>query len=421
MGVQANGQATPRDLLSLPQVLRSKGFKTACFGKLHVQGRNDLDWDVVEGLKGGKKSAKKGEGAGEAAPSAAGTKAAAEWVAPPSYFGAPWPFPESDTPEWFAKEHAIAFLKANREGPWFVQCSMNKPHPPFTPPKGAWDMVDRSKLTIPDYPADDLDDVDPRHRDMMVKAGLEQQTREQILDGMQGYYGNLAFADAMLGEVLKTLDALGLRGDTLIVYTADHGEMLRHHHLWKKQCFFDQAVRVPLIMSWPCAIAAGRSTNALIEHIDLFPTLVEMLGLEVPKGLQGRSVGPVIAGKDERGRPYVRSESYIKVQGALYATVMQYDGRYKFIDNGPNAAPELYDRQEDPREITNIQARPGQRRRVEQLTDELRAWLKQDAVAPMPVEGKRAKTAKQGAPKKTKPGKANKKAPAKSGNDEAGE
>jgi len=395
MGVQTNGQSTPRDLLSLPQYLRAQGFTTGCFGKLHVLGRNDLDWDVVE-------RAKKVDSA-EPPASAAGTQAAADYVAPKSYFGAPWPFPETETAEWFAKEHAIAFLKANRERPWFIECSMNKPHPPFTPPQRYWDVIDRSKLTIPSYPADDLDDVHPRLPATMVKAGLDHLTDEQALDGMQGYYGNLAFADAMIGEVLKTLDALGLREDTLIVYTADHGEMLRHHNLWKKQCFFDQAVRVPLILSWPGAIAAGRESQAMIEHIDLFPTLVEMLGLEVPEGLQGESFVPVITGAKKQGRAYVRSEFYVKEKGAFRPTLMQFDGRYKFIDNGPDVAPELYDRQEDPREITNIQARPDQRERVERLTNELRQGMNDDVVAPLPPESAKKKpvSAAKGAKKKT--------------------
>ena len=219
MGVLDNAMNTPRDLLSMPQYLRSQGLTTGCFGKLHVMGRNDVDWDVVE-------SQKKAD--------AAETQAAADYVEPKSYFGAPWPFPESETAEWFAKEHAIAFIKANRDRPWFIQCSMNKPHPPFTPPLAYWNKIDRSKLTSPVYPADDLDDVDPRLPATMAKAGLDHLTEEQALDSLQGYYGNLAFADAMIGEVLKALDDLGLRDDTLIVYTADHGEMLRHHNMSKK-------------------------------------------------------------------------------------------------------------------------------------------------------------------------------------------
>jgi arylsulfatase A-like enzyme len=164
-----------------------------------------------------------------------------------STIGAPDPFPKTETDEWYAKENTIKFIRENTSSPWLIQCSMKKPHPPYQPPREYWDMIDRTKLVIPSYPKDDLKDASPAYELGMKKRGMVNMSKEQILDGMQGYYGNIAFMDAMFKEVLDELDKLGLKENTLIIYTSDHGEMLHDHGLWTKMVFFDASVRIPLI------------------------------------------------------------------------------------------------------------------------------------------------------------------------------
>jgi arylsulfatase A-like enzyme len=290
----------------------------------------------------------------------------------------------SATREWRAKEGAIAFMREQRDRPWVIQCSMNKPHPAFQPPKSYWDKIDRSKLEVPRYPEDDLEDVHPRLWEGMVGRDLEDLTDEQVRDAMQGYYGNVAFADAMMGEVVAALDDLRLRDDTLIVYTADHGEMLYHHRLWTKFCFFDASVRVPLIFSLPGVAPAGRETSALVEHIDLFPTFMELLGLETPAEVQGRSFVSTLTGDSDRHRDAVRSEHYFKGDNGRVATLMHFDGRFKTIDNGPDFPPELYDLESDPREITSLPQKRKHKKRVETTVADLREWVQQDAVPTLP-------------------------------------
>ncbi|MCX7016955.1 MAG: sulfatase-like hydrolase/transferase [Candidatus Sumerlaeota bacterium] len=372
-GALTNGYGSRRDLTTIPQLLRSKGYRTACFGKLHVKGRNDLDWDEVS--EGGAKHGRAPEGAVILETRLSGRQP----------IGAPSPFSEEETNEWAAKEKAIAFMKANRGRPWFVQCSMHKPHPPFQPPKRYWDMIDRSKLEIPRYPENDLDGTPKRYWEGMVARRMDQLTDDQVRDGMQGYYGNLAFADAMLGEVIKALGDLGLREETLIVYTADHGEMLYDHRLWTKMVFFDPSVRVPLILSCPGAVPAGRETKALTQHIDLFPTFMDLLGFETPQSVQGLSLVPLLTGAKDAIHDVVFSEHYYSSGTGVKPSRMVFDGRYKYIDNGPDDPAELYDRQTDPREIANLcQApQPAQRERIEALAARLREFAARDLVEPV--------------------------------------
>ena len=382
-GVWNNGFRSRRDLTTFAEVLRRKEYKTGCFGKLHVKGRDDLDWDAYNPAKNKKHGGgEEGGGSGQLPTSFQGGKYS---------LGAPSPGGPRDTREYQAKEGAIQFMKKHRDEPWLIQCSMYKPHPPFQPPKNYWEKIDRSKLAVPRYPADDLSDCAPRLPAKMRDRKLNKLTDEQVLDGMQGYYGNLAFADAMIGEVLDALDRLGLRERTLVVYTADHGEMLDDHGLWTKYTFFEQSVRVPLIMSCPGLVPAGRETKALVEHVDLFPTFMDVLHLPTPSSVQGQSFLPLLTGKAEKHRDVARSEHYVHPEGGgkdLIPIRMQFDGRYKFIDNGPDVPPELYDLQADPREITNLAPRPEHAERVKQVLAELRQWGLKDAVEPADRAGK---------------------------------
>jgi len=377
-GTLQNSYATNRSLLTFPQHLRSKGYKTACFGKLHVGGRSDLDWNVLE------------DQLRKPPTIPPGTTVVPGILNGTSPVGAPAPYSQEMTKEWQAKEDTIRFMEQHKDEPWVIQCSMFKPHPPWQPPAKYWDMIERSTLDIPEYPEDDLDDVSPYVSRLLDTRKLHNLSREKTLNAMQGYYGNLAFCDAMFAEVIAALDRLGLRQDTLIVYVADHGEMLGSHHLWTKFNFFDESVRVPLIVNYPGVVRSGKRSDALVELIDLFPTVMDFLGFETPESVQGRSLMPVLTGETNRHRDYVTSEFYRpKLSQPMR---MQFDGRYKVIDNGTNIPPEVYDCRTDPREIHNIAQLPEHSDRVATVTAELRAWAQTDVVS---SPKKRAAAARQ--------------------------
>ncbi len=377
-GVMANQDLPYRDQVSFTQVLREAGFKTACFGKLHVQDRNDLDWDVVDDSRPSRGGARGGGRRVRGGRRGRGARGGVDTPEPETLVGTipvgrPAPFDEESHPELHDMRHTIAFMEENRREPWFIQCSFRKPHPPFLPPQRQWDRIDRSSLSIPRYPDDDLDDVNPilwRRPNGASRAGKLDD--EIVLDAMQGYYASLAYCDELFGQVLGVLDHLGLREDTIVVFTSDHGEMLYDHRLWSKSNFFEQSVHVPLILSWPGRLEAGTSA-ALAEHVDLFPTFMDLAGLETPESVQGRSLAPVLQGETESIRDLVHSER----RGGI---TMQFDGRWKFIDNGEGAQHELYDLQEDPREITNLAMNDEYSDRVRDLESELNAWKEVDAV-----------------------------------------
>lgn len=387
-GVITNGYLSNPNQISYAQLLRSKGYKTACFGKLHTPGRIKQDWDIY--VPGNSNPPKEKIAPGD--------------ILLPMMFhtdgklplGAPYPFPETETEEWHAVQNTIKFLDGNGDRPWLVQCSLLRPHPPLQPPKRYWEMIDRAKLQIPsrNYPKDDLADANPRYWENMERRGLTHLTDDQVRDAMQGYYGNIAFADHLLGMVLRQLDHSGLRENTLVVFTADHGEMLDDHRLWTKMVFFDPSVRVPLILHLPDVISGGRNSKALVEQIDLFPTMMGLLGFETPSSVQGKSFLKLAKGETGHHRDVVYSEfpnepMYTK-SGIYNPTRMQFNGRYKVVDNGQDIDPEIYDLQEDPLEIINLCHHPAQQDRLKRMLNELRAWGKQHDV---PIQPQIPKTA----------------------------
>ena len=354
---------------------------------MHTPGREGLDWDVLDDcLRRDEKKWKTTQPPGS--------------VKLGSYLdghdgkpiGAPNYAPETETMEWEVKEKAVAFLKQNRDKPWVMECSMHAPHPPLNPPMTYWEMIDPAKLNITRYPENDLDDGNPRYRETLVKLGLDHLTDCQIQSGMQGYYGSLAHVDAMFAEILKALDDQGLRDKTLVIYTSDHGEMLDAHRLWGKEVFFDPSVRVPLIMRLPGVIPAGKESQALVESIDMFPTMMDFVGLKTPDSVQGRSLVPLLTGKTETHRDVVRSEyPGSKSGGKDGMSLMLFDGRYKVVDNGTDIPPELYDQKTDPLEITNLQAQPKEQERLKKMLAEVRAWGTTDMAKPAPKGSKPAK------------------------------
>lgn len=358
-GVIANHGLANTTHPSFPQMLRTAGYRTGCFGKLHVWDRNEMDWDEVDTAKKIDRASTPGE-----------FKPLGGILHGGERLGQPTPLPDSSHREWYVKERVIEFMKQNRDAPWMLQCSFRKPHPPFQPPQRHWDQVKREELTIPRYPADDLDDVHPSVRRALVARDLDNVSDEDVLDAMQGYYGNIAFCDELFGEILDALDRLNLRGQTLVVFTADSGEMLYNHGLWTKSCLFEEAIRVPLILSFPGTIDKGQRSQALVEHVDLFPTFMDLLGRPTPNTVQGRSLVSLLTGQTKEHRNVARCE------GA--GAIAQVDHSYKFVDNGPDGPAELYDLQRDPREIENIAAQEPER--VAELSEEVRAWAKNDVM-----------------------------------------
>jgi arylsulfatase len=276
---------------------------------------------------------------------------------------------------WCA-EMAIAFM-ASGEGtdrPWLFCVNMFDPHFPFDPPREYLERyLDRlHEIPLPVYTEGELDDK-PRYqqrafRDRYHHAGphaFEQMDDDEHRLVTCAYWAMCDLIDEQVGRMLQALDASGRRDDTLVIYMSDHGEMLGDHSIYLKgPYFYEPAVKVPLIISWPQRIEPGRRSPALVELMDIAPTLLDAAGLPRHEGMQGRSLWPLLSDPNveiDRHHDGVYCEYYhgmsADVEPAPFATMLRTD-RHKIVVAHGLETGELYDLASDPTETHNLWASP---------------------------------------------------------------
>ena len=180
------------------------------------------------------------------------------------------------------------------------------------------------------------------------------------------YYAMIELLDKQLGRLLDHLDSTGQLDDTIVVFHSDHGEMLGDHGLLYKGCrFFEGLVHVPMIIAWQGQVLAGTRSPALVELVDLAPTVLDAAGLDVPASMQGRSLLPMLTGKApaDRHKDVVVSEVNDAIRpnddtGPTHGT-MVFDGRYQSVVYHGLGIGEIYDLETDPGEFDDLWDDPG--------------------------------------------------------------
>jgi len=204
--------------------------------------------------------------------------------------------PEDHLDSFIARE-AERFLRRYREERFFLVASFMKPHPPFYPPRQWAEKYPVDRMELP--PVGDIAQY-PEHIQRRIE-GFRRLGEKRLRAHRAGYLGNLAFVDTCVGHVCDALEELGLADNTIVVYTADHGDMDGDHGLFQKFCLFEPSVRVPLIVSYPKALPQGAVTEALTEQLGLFPTLAELASLPAPGPMDGRSFADVVRDPEAEG------------------------------------------------------------------------------------------------------------------------
>ena len=258
---------------------------------------------------------------------------------------------------WCINE-ALDFIGEERDGPWLMSINPFDPHPPFDPPAEYLDRMDIENMKLPIFRPEEmksqLDFANVDHQTKISVSPHEYDARRMVA----AYYAQIELLDDQIGRLLHALDEAGERENTIVVFTSDHGEMLGDHGLRLKGCrFYDGAVRVPLIISWPGHFLQGLRSNALVELIDVMPTLLDATGLSIPDHVQGESILPTLAGETDPDwhREFVRCEYHdaILYSDASHANMI-FDGQYKLVIYHGHGVGELYDHAEDSDEFINL-------------------------------------------------------------------
>lgn len=277
---------------------------------------------------------------------------------------------ESETP--YITDRAMEFIREAGDTAWCLHLSYIKPHWPYIVSAPYHDMYGPETHLAPVRDACERRDPHPVYgafmQERVSKAFCDDQTRTKVLTA---YMGLIKQIDDQIGRLMSFLDAQGLRDDTMIVFTSDHGDYLGDHWMGEKELFHDASARVPLIVVDPSPEAnatRGLRSAALAEAIDVVPTILSFFGgTEVPHILEGHPLQPILHGHTDRVRAVAVSEydySMRDVRRRLDVAVrdarltMLFDGRWKYVF-AEGFRPMLYDLDADPDELTDLGADPA--------------------------------------------------------------
>jgi len=251
--------------------------------------------------------------------------------------------------------------------PFFLAVGFWKPHLPFNAPKRYWDLYDRTQLAPPasTLPPEGAPALAGHHSpELRSYEGIPKEgplPREQVAELRHGYLAAVTFLDAQVGRVLAALRDLGLEDSTIVVFWSDHGFHLGESALWGKSTNYERDTRVPLIIAAPGHGKAGTSTRALVELVDLFPTLTELCGLPTPIDLAGISLAPVLRQPSLPGKEYAVSQHprpYFNGQLTVMGyTLRSQEHRYvewRSVASGEIVAQELYESATSAAEVRNV-------------------------------------------------------------------
>ncbi len=280
---------------------------------------------------------------------------------------------EEQTDGMIATE-AIRVLEGMKAPRFFLGVGFFRPHTPYVAPKRHFAANPLDRISLPDVPADDRNDIPAAaipHNIPLPNYGLPAPTLRAAL---QAYRASVSFVDAQLGRLLDALDRLHLWESTLVVAWSDHGYHLGEHGLWQKRTLFDESARAPLLIAWPGAGLRGHTSQAVVEFIDIFPTVADLTGLALPSPRPGRSLRPLLthANAPWDGTAFTQILRPGSAQPVMGRAITTARWRYLEWDEG-RAGRELYDHEHDPREITNLAGEPRQAGRVAELRRRLEA------------------------------------------------
>ncbi len=264
---------------------------------------------------------------------------------------------------------ALAEFQGNGS-PFFLAVGFRKPHLPFCAPRKYWDLYDRSKIPLPattKHPQDAPELAVRSWRELEGYTDIPddgQLSPEKTRELRHGYYACASYVDALVGSLLDELDKRKLTQNTVIVLWGDHGYHLGEQGLWTKANNYELSTRVPLIISVPGHPTPGAKTDALVELVDLFPTLADLCGLDPPHGVDGTSLKPLLTDPQRTWKQAVFSQYPRALEGHRHRThgdIMGYavrTDRYRYVEwrewkTDKVLARELYDHQRDPNEMHN--------------------------------------------------------------------
>ncbi len=273
---------------------------------------------------------------------------------------------------------AVDFLRkkasAPNEKPFLLYCGFMHPHFPLIAPPEFYSLYDSNTLELPstwNEPIESQHSVIQHHRWVWRNEVPPPETTVRC--ALASYYALVSSLDTQIGRVLEAIDSSSLSENTLVIYTSDHGEMAGHHGIWQKQCFYEPAVKVPLMLRLPSGETGRVKQN--VSLVDVLPTLLEVAGMEKPPDLPGDSLLDIARHQPDKTTRSVFSEYHH--MGMLNAGFMLKRGDYKLC-HYVGSQPQLFDVNTDPLENDDLASEPEYDAIRSELEDALHALIQPD-------------------------------------------
>ncbi|HNQ74347.1 MAG TPA: sulfatase [Verrucomicrobiota bacterium] len=376
------------DVVTLPQLFKQNGYVSLSIGKIfHVtNGNHDDPESWSEPPWHGPRASARPVGSTPTAAAKPKSKKKKN-ITPDRSHTLPFDNPDCDDDDLLDGQiatQAIAVLNQIKNQPFFLGVGFHKPHLPFVAPRKYWELYDPKQLQLasnpflpkdaPAFASNEAAEL-RRYKDLPATGPIAEETARQLI---HAYYACISYTDAQIGRVLHELERLGLHSKTIVIFLGDHGYHLGEQGTWTKRTNWEVATRVPLIIAAPGQKARNTGTEALVELVDLYPTLTELCGLTPPADLEGRSVRPLLEHPDATWKTAAFSiyPKTVPAMGRVVGRAMRTP-QYRLVEWTATASGsktyELYDEMADPAESVNLASQPAYRGRLHQLIQQLRA------------------------------------------------
>ncbi|MCC7491268.1 MAG: sulfatase [Fimbriimonadaceae bacterium] len=360
--VPVNDIPLPDDALTIGELTRDAGYRTGYIGKWHLDGvprskftppgprRHGFDYWAVHNC-------------------------IHHYLASSYYRDTPDLLPIPGYEPEFQTDLACDFLAQPSDQPFCLFLSFGPPHNPFQLlPRWYRDLYDPQRLAL----APNVQPPDP----LGLRDGAPPQALGRLDDvrlAHAQYYGAISALDHQLMRLLEALDASGQAANTIVVYTSDHGEMLWSHGRVRKQQPWDEAAKIPFVVRWPGEVPAGADHPVCFSIADFTPTLLGMLGLEVPATMQGSDLSATLRGRSAAGPRSSFLLDLMAVDEGLTQNVAEWRGvrtaRHTYARWADGRPWLLYDNVADPDQLHNLAGSPGHQALTAALEAELQGWL----------------------------------------------
>ncbi len=373
-GVTLLRTSFPEAQVTLAEHLSDQGYRTGVFGKTHFNNAGSHGFDTLVGRRHW--HAHLDENPPRPVPE--GQAYYGEWrpFRDPARVwlnaeALPLPYFDEDMEDTFYADAASEFIREADPRPFLCWIGFHNPHSPFNFPEEYRDAYAPENMPVPEGSPED---------DRWIPEVFRDLNMEEKQGIAAAYYTSVEHLDSNVGRVLDALEASGRADSTLVIYLGDQGYLLGHHKRFEKHMMWEEAIRAPLIMRFGSAKLRGGEVRALCEFVDLTPTVLELLGLPPLPSAQGKSLLPVLSGRQARHKPLVFSE-FLADNKAMVRT-----DRWKYIyttgkrDLGqgyatgfppPGVTHRLYDLLNDPEEKTDLAGQPAYRDTLLSLQDRM--------------------------------------------------